>query len=577
MRFEGFYMSNQTPHNQGNCTTVALRSIRLVLYLMLLSLAGPVFSQQGLNPTLLQPMMSISYDSIRAHLNFLGSDSLAGRAAGTEGERLAAKYLAERLESYGYEPIDRNQDYLQSVPLHGSQPLDGCELLLEIAGGTRTLELWEDYVLYNTGAGTFIPQPVRLVFAGYGIVAPEYDYNDYINLDVAGAIVVFIEGEPPSEDASYFDGPYPTLYSYPEMKQRIALSRGARGSILLPAPKASAPYDWSGVVQDFSFEHVTLMYGVPDNFNAAIRLELAQELFHGAPFTFSDVLAMDTTSTMQSFRLETRLGFRGNFTQRDFVSYNVAGFLPGSDPELNETTVLLTAHYDHLGIGTPVRGDSIYNGVGDNAIGTAVLLELARHWATLDPRPQRSIQVMFVTAEEKGLLGSQYYTAHPLKPLYRTIANINIDGIAMFDEFLSIVGVGADLSTLEDNLERVSRRFNLSMTGIPNLFIAQDAFVRSDQLAYAQAGIPSMLVVEGVDYKNLGREEGLRRMEKWGAERYHTPFDDLSQPINPRAVLQHARFLLALAYDLAVSETEPEWKRGTRYVNARLRSAAEKR
>ncbi len=520
-------------------------------------------------------MQNITFERIWGHASVLAHDSLLGRGTGDIGERKAADYIAQRLKEAGLLPIGISGSFLQRIPMHGSIPQPDSRLRLESGDSITEFSIGHDYVLFKTGAQTYIPHALPLVFVGYGIIAPEFDYNDYQNLDVNGAIVVFLAGEPISEDVTYFNGDHSTLYSIPELKQRIAMSRGAFGSIMLPFPGESAPSAWTDWVQMFAFEDVTLPVTIPSHLSILMNPDRADMLFRNAEWSFQDVMQHDASSSIRSFKLKTKISFTGVFRERDFLAYNVAGILRGSDPLLQDSWVLCTAHYDHLGVDPAMMGDSIYNGLVDNALGVAAVLEFARVLAQSESRPRHSILFLFLTGEEKGLLGSQYYCDHPIVPLHRTIACLNVDGIGIIDEFDDIVGIGSDLSTLQDLLDAVATELELRVAAVPHPFEHLDAFASSDQIAFAQAGIPSMLIMEGSTYRNLGREPGLQRFVDWGRERYHTPFDDLSQPINPAAVVQHSRVLLAVLSALADIWVAPQWLSGAQYINARLRSLAD--
>lgn len=432
-------------------------------------------------------------------------------------------------------------------------------------------------MLYNTGAPTFLPTPAPLVFVGYGIAAPEFDYNDYQALHVEGKIVVFLSGEPASDDPAYFDGALPTLHSFPEIKQKIALSRGAVGSIMIPTPQSEQGGDWRYWQQEFAFEDVSLLYFVAGNLSVVMNPQAAQRLFNDASYSLQQIFDMEATNSLRSFQLPVAAAFRGSFQQRDFLAANVIGMLEGSDPELKNFYVVISAHYDHLGIGPAIEADSIYNGVFDNAAGVAAVLEIAKLFAIMPLKPKRSLIFLFTTGEEKGLLGSTYYVENPVVPLYKTIANVNVDGLAMFDTFNDIVGVGAELSTLDGLLQQLARELDLSVAAIPAPFASSPAFARSDQISFAKAGIPALLIMEGPNYRNTSREEGLRRMIEWGRLFYHTPFDDLAQPINMEAAQQHGQILFAFCCMLANVDAAPQWKKGAPYINARLQSIAEKR
>ncbi|MEW6195698.1 MAG: M28 family peptidase [Bacteroidota bacterium] len=554
--------------------TINIQSFKKVFRLLttaLIFFASINYPQQATGNT------NFKKEAIRRHLNFLGSDLFEGRGTGTTGGNLAAKYLALEFERTKLKPIGSNKTFYQYVPLHGSKPLTSSKLEINVRDKTIPLKLNDDYVLLQAGEQTFIPNQIPLVFVGYGIISPEYDYNDYYNIDVEGKVVVFWDGEPELEDESFFDGKNPTIYSSLEAKQRIALSRGARGSIFIPSPDNAKYKDWDQVINNYSFEYLSLAYSAASTFGAILKPGAAKLLFEDSGYSIDDVNTMVKTNSIKSFPLNSRLSFKGNFKERDFLAPNIIGLLEGNDPDLKNSFVIVSAHYDHLGIGPSINNDSIYNGVFDNAAGVSVLIEIAKEFSKPENTPGRSIIFILLTGEESGLLGSKYYIDNPVVPLYKTVANINIDGVASFDKFKSVVGIGKEYSTLEDFLNITAQKSGLSVITIPPLFIQAESFTRSDQLTFASAGIPAILISEGLDYVNLSYEEGLEKMINFASKIYHTPFDDLTLPINYDAVIQHTGFLYSFIAEIANAEKEPEWYKGSPYINARLRSIAEKK
>lgn len=519
----------------------------------------------------------VSVERVKKDLSYLGSDLFEGRGTGTTGGELSAKYLAKEFDEAGLTPGGDNETFYQYIPMHGAVPRRQSELKLYTSGNdTVNLKYPDDYVLYKSGQQTFTPAPLPIVFAGYGITAPEFDYNDYYDLDVEGKIVVVIEGEPISEDPSYFEGEIPTIYSYAESKLRTALSRGAAGTIIITNPYVS-PVDWNHIRRDFTFEDVRLAYSTTANLSILMYHEQAEKLFDNSGHSLEEVFIMHSEKKIKSFPLHTKLTFRGVFKSRDFLSPNIIGIRKGYDDNFKDRYIVISAHYDHLGTGPAVNGDSVYNGVLDNAIGSAALTEIARVMNENNIRTKRSIIFLLVTGEEKGLLGSTYYIDHPYAPLYKTDANINIDGIAYIDRFKSIVGVGHELSSLGNILEQTATEHNLSITDIPSQFKSWESFNRSDQMAFAKGGIPSILIMEGPDFINYSREEALGFLVDYNTEIYHTLFDDLNIEINYEAVKQHINLLLDYITDVADSETNPVWNDGVSYKILRLRSIAEKR
>jgi len=512
-----------------------------------------------------------SKELFKNHLSYLGSDSLEGRAPGTHGGNLAAKYLAKEFEKLKLTPIGKEQKYYQYIPFHGSNPLHNSKLSIKFDSELIGFRLREDFLMYQTNNPVFIPTETLMVFAGYGITANEFDYNDYHDLDVEGKIVVFLDGEPHSTDPNYFNGETPTIYSAPEVKQRIALAHGARGSILIPN-RETGGFNWEKATQDFAFENLTLASTPSTSFDIMINPEIADLLFTDSGFTIEDIYTMKKENNLKVFPLNGVLTFQGSFKQRDFVSPNIVGIIEGDDPTYNDSYVLVTAHYDHLGIGPAVNGDSIYNGVFDNAAGVSALLEIARVFSNPGFYNRRSIIFVILTAEEFGLLGSEFYINNPVKPLYKTVANINIDGIASFDNFKSFVAVGKEYSTLINFMRNAAAARNLKEAEIPEEFNSVNTFTKSDQFTFAKAGIPSLLITEGTDYMSITREEGIKKMIDFASNVYHSPADDLSLPLNLDAALQHVDLLFGVIDELVNSETEPEWNASSPFRFARILS-----
>lgn len=516
-------------------------------------------------------------NNLRTHLNILGNDSLQGRGTGSLGEKKVAQYLIQKFRELGLQPFPSDGSYFQYIPLHGSYPLQKTDLKIHFANQEISLTLNEDYVLYTSGEQTFLPGKYPLAFVGYGITAPEYDYNDYQNIDIQGKVAVFLEGEPYSDNDDYFEGEKNTIYSYPESKQRIALSCGAVGSILIPFPPKEVEKEWLKTMNEFSFENVTLASSVNNNLAILINPISANILFENSLYDLNEAYQMHKENNVKSFSLNCTLSFKGYFVERDFLSPNIIGMLQGTDDKLKDSYLIISAHYDHLGIGPAINGDSIYNGVLDNAIGAAGLLELARIFSNEKQNLKRSIIFLLVTAEEKGLIGSYYYTNSPLVPLYKTIANINIDGIAVFDRFKSIIGIGAEYSTLGKIFERVVSKLNLRTSHIPEGFEKWKSYYQSDQAAFAQAGIPSMMIYEAVDPENKSFDEALHWYINYSENIYHSPSDDLNQEIDFDASVQHLIFLYNFIYEVINDPEEPAWYDGSPFLNTRLRSIAERK
>ncbi len=513
---------------------------------------------------------NIDTSYIKKHIEILGSDLFEGRGTGTKGGELAANYIAGEFQKNNLIPIGDNKTYFQNVPLHGTTVLDNSKLTLFIDNDTLNLTLWKDYILANTGEQTYIPSARDLVYVGYGIIAPEFDHNDYLGKDVIGKIVIIKDGEPSSNDKEYFNGDEPTIYSYPDVKHRIAISRGAAGTIIIPQFNSKDTVSWKNLVDEYSFEDVKLPYNASENFSIILNPKIA-ELFFDQGQVKPNLKA--NSSTISSYKLK----FEGDFFQRDFKSSNVVGLIKSGKSAETDEFIIVSAHYDHLGIGPAINNDRIYNGVLDNAMGVAALIEISRQLYKIRTKLNRSIIFIATTGEEKGLLGSTYYVDHPIVPLYKTVANINIDGIAYLDDFKSIISIGANLSDLEKLVRQTSEEYKINISKIPKEFYESEAFNRSDQIAFAKAGIPSVLILDAPDYVNISYENAINKIIEYNSKVYHTPFDDLSIKINYFAVLKHSELISSLIFNVATSNSKINWKKSSPYNYIRLQTIAEKR
>ncbi len=522
---------------------------------------------------------SNEFDSnlVKQHLTFLSSDLFGGRGTGSIGENLAAKYIAWNLNSMNIEPFGNNNSYYQQVLLHGSLPKEPINLKIYINNDTFKLNFNEDLIINKPSYRSFIPNPTEIVFVGYGIIAPEYDYNDYLDIDVTNKIVVFIDGEPQSYDSSYFMGPKPTIYGYINNKMITAFARGAIGTILIPSPISYNYTEWNSMINTYKFEDVILAFTVSSNLSLIINPSVANLLFLNSKYSLQDIYKMHFKNEMKHFKLQSKLTFQANYNRRDFISSNIIGFIEGKDEKLKDEYIIVSAHYDHLGIGPKISGDSIYNGLLDNALGVATLLELAKLLNYAPKSTKRSIIFLFTCAEEKGTLGATYYTNHPKVPLHKTVCNINIDGVPFIDEFNSIIIVGKEYSDVENVIEPICNKNNLKIKDIPNQFRSYDNFLFSDQIAFAEAGIPSFLIVDYPDYKNVEYQKAIEKLIDYSENIYHTPFDDLSIQIDYKAVSQYTYLLYNIISYIANSDIEINWNKGTYFYNQKLRNKKEKR
>lgn len=519
----------------------------------------------------LSQINEIDENKLRRHIEVLGSDLFEGRGTGTKGGELAASYIASVFESIGLIPIGDNNSYFQSIPFHGTSFLKGSKLYLYSGSDTLELRIGKDYLLSNSGEQTFIPKAIDLVFVGYGIIAPEYDHNDYLGKDMAGKIAVMLDGEPYSTDPEYFEADEPTIYSYPDVKHRIALSRGAEGTIVIPKIDDGNDQTWKKLVNEYSFEDVRLSYNAANSFGIILNPQIANDLFY-------EESENTGYRNFRSFNTENiSLKFEGDFFVRDFKANNVIGMIQGTNLIDDSEFIIVSAHYDHLGIGPKINGDKIYNGVLDNAVGVSGLIEVARELKQYEGQLERSVIFIATTGEEKGLLGATYYVDHPIVPLYKTVANLNIDGLAFIDDFNSLIGIGAELSNLGDLLKVVAGKNQMNIEKIPLQFYSHESFNRSDQIAFAKAGIPSILLMDAPNYVNIDRQTAVNNLIFYNDKIYHTPFDDLSIQLNYSAMVKHLKILTSFIHEIANSKIEINWNQGVPYNYIRLQTFAEKR
>ncbi len=510
------------------------------------------------------------------HVNFLASDFLAGRQTGSFGAEIAAKYIASELNKYGVEPAGNDYTFYQYIPMHSAKLLPETKLTIFSENNFREYSINQDYLVHKIGELIFLSRNTEMVFAGFGIVAPEFDYNDYLNIDVRGKVVVILDGEPFSESADYFAGDRQTTYSSIETKQIIATARGAAALIVIPNTENFTDKKWQKMLANYQFEDISLAWGISKNLCLIFNPIIADFLFTDTEYDLNQIWQLAKLNKLHSFPLKTHLRFVPVMKRKDFVAVNVVGLIKGSDEKLRSTAVVVSAHYDHLGIGSPIDGDSIYNGLTDNAMGCAAVLEIARIISSQKIKPKRSIIFLFTTGEEQGLLGSTYYTFYPAFPLYRTILNLNVDGIAFLDKFRSVIAIGAEYLDLNDLLEKPLKKYNLYLSDLPS-FALENSYVFSDNFAFAKAGVPALLIMEGIDFENLTENEAKDALKNYAENIYHTPHDDFKLQINYDAALLHSNFLLDFLLEVSNSSSPPTWKPNAPFYDNWLRNNAEKK
>jgi len=525
-------------------------------------LTGLLWSQSSLAPYLEQNLGRIKAEALRAHLQFLADDALEGRRTGTRGFELAAKYVRSNFQAEGLQSAIPDGSYFQQVALrHTDVDADASSMTLQNKKGQSRLIYNQDFVLLDTHARSTGSVSAPLVFAGYGITAPELGYDDYAGIDVTGKIVVvfFLESPanfPVTERAYYMDH---------QVKRETARAHGAVGMIEISTPPGEERFPWAFLLREVKIGYNSLQwldanqkpFGLDDQIlvSGLLSRHGATALFAAEQHSLEEVFAMAKSGKPTSFQLTktAQISYKAQHTPVNSV--NVAGILPGSDPALRKEYVVFSAHLDHLGIGPEVDGDSIYNGALDNAAGSSVLLAVSQFLASLPTAPRRSVVFLALTGEEQDLLGSQCFArSSPLEgPI---VANINVDGGAFFFPVKDVTAIGEEHSSL-GRLARVAAQktgFEVS----PDYFPEEGYFIRSDQYSFIQTGVPSIFIDLGFKAVNPGVDP-LGAMKQWNVTKYHSPKDDVNQPIDYETSARFSRFAALLTYLTANDTQRPTW------------------
>jgi Zn-dependent M28 family amino/carboxypeptidase len=517
-------------------------------------------------------VQEISGERIRAHVKFLASDLLEGRGVGTRGGQLATEYMAAQFALIGAKPAGDNGTYFQRVPLVGIQPQPDSQLSAEGKNGKLALGWLTEFVGADQRQKESEQFDAEAVFVGHGIVAPEFQWDDFKGVDVRGKFLVLFTNEPASSDPKFFGGRALTYYGRWTYKFEQAVRLGALGAVIIHT-SPTAGYGWQVVRNSWSGEdsYVRLEPGQPElAFAGWVTEEAGAKLLAMAGRTLSELLRLSDSRDFKPIPLGFRI--RGNMRSkvRNIETRNVAAIVPGSDPARASEAVLFSAHWDHLGIGTPIGGDAIYNGAVDNATGCAMLLEIARLWASLDQKPRRSALFLSVTAEEGGLRGSDYYATHPIVPPGKTAVAINLDGFYPFGRSKDVVVLGAERTTFWPTVQELAQRSNL--VTVADQRPEQGSYYRSDHFSFARAGIPSFSVEMGEDFVGKPAGFGKKAFEESNAKHYHQPSDEYRDDWDFSGMEQMARFGFLLGQTAANLERLPSWNPGEEFLAARRKS-----
>ena len=519
-------------------------------------------------------LASFTGDRILSHIRTLSADEFEGRGPGSKGEQLTIKYLEDQYRAAGLEPGNPDGTYLQNVPLVSITPDKGMKLTL--AGHGRTIEpkFQDDFVAWSKRVTETSSIDADMIFVGYGVQAPEFQWDDFKGIDVKGKILVILINDPPVPDPAdtskldpkTFGGNAMTYYGRWTYKFEKAAQMGAAGAVIIhQTDRAGYPWEvvrnsWSGTQFDLATPDKNMGRLAVESW---INFDFATKLFHAAG---QDLDKLIQAASKRDFKpvplgIHAKLAIHNSLQTLD--SHNVIAKLTGSDPDLKNTYVIYTAHWDHFGIGPEVNGDKIYHGAVDNASGSAALLEMARAYKALATPPRRSILFLSVTAEEQGLLGSQYYAEHPLYPLARTAVNINMDGMNVHGLTSDIVQIGRGASNLDDIIETVAKEQNRVVKSDPEP--EKGFYYRSDHFEFAKNGVPAFDPDEGVDFIGKPTGWGLEERRKYTADRYHKPADKIQPDWDLSGAVQDCQLFFLVGYRVANEPHMPEWRPGAEF------------
>lgn len=502
-------------------------------------------------------------EALLGHVEFLSDDLLEGRAAGTRGYELAARYVATSFRRYGLEPAGTEDSFYQSFDLvEGRLVPESAELSIDSGAGPTRLEVVDDFLV----GGSYIDETTEvtapLAFVGHGITAPELGHDDYAGIDVEGRVLVMFAGAP-----STFSHDQRAYYSTRDAKFPNAVKRGAIGLLVVQTPEWYRKYEWDSLVQSYAFPGMRWsgkdgrVKGVYPQlkFGAALSRDGLRKLLEGSEVAPQDLYDQADKGIAGGRLLEGTLTFRRRSGQSGSRGINVAAVLPGADPELRDEYVVITAHLDHIGIGPEREGDAIYNGAYDNAMGIAIMLEVARAMSEPGARPARSILFLALDAEEKGLLGSDYFAEYPLVPMDRIVANVNLDMPLFIYPLADVVAFGAEHSSLGTHVENAAAAagFKLSPDPMPEEVL----FIRSDQYPFVKQGVPAVFFVTGFTSSDPSINGG----EIWRdflRNHYHQPSDQIDLPFHDESVVAFTLANYLLIRSIADDPVRPTWNRG---------------
>lgn len=499
------------------------------------------------------------------------SDEFQGRKPFTIGEEKAVDFLIQEYKRIGLEPLE-NGSYIQEVPMVEVTDIPDERMKIKMWNASIELKFKDDFVAFSKQLVDEIKvNDSRMIFAGYGIVAPEYNWNDYEGIDVKGKTVIVLVNDPGfgTEDKSFFKGNEMTYYGRWTYKYEEAARQGAKAVIIIHETE-QAGYPWSVVLNGAVQPKLYLQR--EDNYMSMCAVEgwittnAAKELFSLAGFKLSELKEKAKNSDFKAVDLKSRLSLNIKSTQKEAISKNVIGIIPGS--ERPDEVIIYSSHWDHLGVGPVVNGDSIYNGAVDNGTTTAWMLEIAEAFMNLRKRPARSIMILSPTAEEQGLLGSKFYAENPIFPLEKTVANINNDLLLPFGPYKDVMITGYGQSELEDYVVKFAEEYDRYILPDPNPHTGM--YYRADHFSFARVGVPALFARGNCDSREYGKEWALKMEKEWLNSYYHKQTDQYDPELwNFEGIVEDARLFFRIGYELSNETTFPSWKEGSEFKSIR--------
>ena len=520
---------------------------------------------------------ALNEDAIRARIKFLSSDLLEGRGTGARGGELAASYIASQMEALGLKGAGANGSFFQPAALVGVKADPNTKLTVSGRNGKESFKFADDYVAFTGAQTEEVDVDADMVFVGYGIDAPGQRWNDYKGgpADYRGKILVMLVNDPPAttDEPNLFGGKTLTYYGRWTYKYEEGARRGAAGVILVHTDQ-SAGYPWSVVRTSNGSWRFDIARTAGDDtpflkFRSWATDETARKIMKLAGQDLDDLRAKATSRDFQPVALNLKGKINLKSEVKRVEAPNVVGILPGSDPKLRDEYVVYSAHWDHFGIGAPDKtGDTIYNGALDNATGDACVLAIAEALSKLPAgqRPRRSSLFLFTTAEEQGLIGSEWYTRHPLVPLGKTAADVNLDSMNVLGRTNDFIPLGAERSSLKAVVEAVARERGMRVS--PDARPEQGSFYRSDHFPFAKVGVPSISLKEGNDYVGHTKEWGAEQFKAYNTAHYHQPSDEYSDSWDFRGMLQETEIAMAIGMRIANDPAMPRFNPNDEFAKA---------